>query len=57
MIDLNDSIKSKIQKLLILAKDASDEESQTAMLQARKLMLKHNIHESELVSSFENEKQ
>ena len=57
MIDLKDSIKSKIQKLLILAKDASDEESQTAMLQARKLMLKHNIQESELVSSFENEKQ
>lgn len=56
MIDLKDSIKSKIQKLLILAKDASDEESQTAMLQARKLMLKHNIQESELVSSFENEK-
>lgn len=53
---MNDSIKSKIQKLLILAKDASDEESHTAMLQARKLMLKHNIHESELVSSFENEK-
>lgn len=53
---MNESIKNKIQKLLTLAKDATDEESQTAMLHARKLMLKHNIQESELVSSFVHEK-
>lgn len=51
---MEESIKNKIQKLLTLAKAATDEESQTAMLQARKLMLKHNIQESDLVSSFEN---
>lgn len=45
-----ETIKAKIQKLLMLAKDASDEESHTAMLQARKLMLKHSIKEEELVS-------
>ncbi len=53
---MEESIKIKIQKLLTLAKDATDEESQTAMLHARKLMLKHNIQESELVSSFVNDK-
>lgn len=46
--NLEESIKSKIQKLLDLAKDATDEESQTAILHARKLMLKHNIQESDL---------
>ncbi|MFI2128770.1 DUF2786 domain-containing protein [Lysinibacillus fusiformis] len=53
---LSESIKTKIQKLLTLAKDATDEESQTAMLHARRLMLKHNIQESELVSSHVNDK-
>ncbi|WP_342472374.1 DUF2786 domain-containing protein [Metasolibacillus sp. FSL H7-0170] len=53
---MQESIKTKIQKLLILAQDANDEESQTAMLHARKLMLKHNIQESELVSSLVNNK-
>ncbi|WP_336634854.1 DUF2786 domain-containing protein [Lysinibacillus fusiformis] len=53
---LSESIKTKIQKLLTLAKDATDEESQTAMLHARRLMLKHNIQESELVSSYVNDK-
>lgn len=52
MRNLNDSIKAKIQKLLTLAKDGTDEESQTAMLHARKLMLKHNIQESDLVPNF-----
>ncbi len=56
VIGLEESIKTKIQKLLTLAKDATDEESQTAMLHARRLMLKHNIQESELVSSFVNDK-
>ena len=44
VVNLIDSIKTKIQKLLTLAKDASDEESQTAMLHARKLMLNHIVH-------------
>lgn len=56
VINLNESIKAKIQKLLTLAKDATDEESQTAMLHARKLMLKHNIQESELISDSVNNK-
>lgn len=45
---MTESIKSTIQKPLALAKDANDEESHTAMLKARKLMMKHSIQESEL---------
>ena len=47
---MSESIKLKIQKLIALAKDASDEESHTAMLHARRLMLKHNIYENDLIS-------
>lgn len=50
---MSESIKEKIQKLLALAKDASDEESHTAMLQARKLMLKYQIDERDLVQTVE----
>lgn len=55
-IRMKETIKSKIQKLLTLAYDASDEESQTAMIHARRLMLKHNIVESEILSFNTNQK-
>lgn len=47
---MEESIKLTIQKLLALAKDATDEESHSAMLKARKLMLKYSIKESDLLS-------
>lgn len=43
-----ESIKLKISKLLALAAGGNDEESHTAMLQARNLMLKYNLTESEI---------
>jgi len=49
--EILESVKQKIQKLLILAADTSDEESHTAMLQARKLMLKYNISKEELFNN------
>ena len=47
---MEESIKLTIQKLLALAKDATDEESHSAMLKARKLMMKYSIRESDLLS-------
>lgn len=48
---MEQSIISKIKKLLALAKDKSDEESHTAILRARKLMLKYNVSESEITGT------
>lgn len=45
----NDKILEKIRNLLSLAEDGgNDEESQTALLMAQKLMLKHKISQNEL---------
>ena len=45
----NDKILDKIRNLLELAEDGNqDEESQTALLMAQKLMLKHKISQQEL---------
>ena len=45
----NDKILDKIRNLLELAEDGNqDEESQTALLMAQKLMLKHKISQHEL---------
>lgn len=51
---MDESIKSTIQKLLALASDASDEESHSAMLKARKLMLKYEIDEADITITNSN---
>ena len=49
MSDNNDKILAKIRNLLELAQDGGDdEESQTALLMAQKLMLKHKISQHEI---------
>lgn len=48
-MSVNDKILAKIRNLLELAEDGgNDEESQTALLMAQKLMLKHKISQNEL---------
>lgn len=48
-MSINDKILDKIRNLLSLAEDGgNDEESQTALLMAQKLMLKHKISQDEL---------
>lgn len=48
-MSVNDKILEKIRNLLSLAEDGgNDEESQTALLMAQKLMLKHKISQNEL---------
>lgn len=48
-MSVNDKILEKIRNLLELAEDGgNDEESQTALLMAQKLMLKHKISQNEL---------
>lgn len=48
-MSMNDKILEKIKNLLSLAEDGgNDEESQTALLMAQKLMLKHKISQDEL---------
>lgn len=48
-MSVNDKILEKIKNLLSLAEDGgNDEESQTALLMAQKLMLKHKISQNEL---------
>ncbi len=48
----NDKILEKIKNLLTLAEDGgNDEESQTALAMAQKLMLKHKISQNELSTS------
>lgn len=49
MTQANQEILNKIKRLLSLAEDGGrDEESQTALLMAQKLMLKHKISQQEL---------
>lgn len=49
---INDKILAKIRNLLTLAQDGgNDEESQTALTMAQKLMLKHKISHNELSAS------
>lgn len=49
MLDVNKKILAKIQNLLSLAEDGGDdEESQTALLMAQKLMLKHKVSQCDL---------
>ncbi|MGE6375995.1 DUF2786 domain-containing protein [Peribacillus muralis] len=43
-----ESINEKIKNLLVLAGDTSDEESQTALLMAQKMMLKHGINKDDI---------
>ena len=45
---MNEKAKQKIQKLLALANDASDEESMTALAKAQELMLAYQVTEDEL---------
>lgn len=48
-MSVNDKILSKIKNLLSLAEDgANDEESQTALLMAQKLMLKYKVSQNQL---------
>lgn len=48
-MSVNDKILEKIRNLLALAEDgANDEESQTALLMAQKLMLKYKISQNDL---------
>ncbi|MBK0348424.1 DUF2786 domain-containing protein [Aerococcaceae bacterium zg-ZJ1578] len=55
-MSVNDKILDKIRNLLKLAEDgANDEESQTALLMAQKLMLKHKISQNELNETGQNE--
>ncbi|MBF6625656.1 DUF2786 domain-containing protein [Aerococcaceae bacterium zg-BR9] len=55
-MSVNDKILDKIRNLLKLAEDgANDEESQTALIMAQKLMLKHKISQNELNESGQNE--
>ncbi|MGX7074914.1 DUF2786 domain-containing protein [Globicatella sanguinis] len=52
----NDKILEKIRNLLELAEDGgNDEESQTALIMAQKLMLKHKISQNELSKSDKQE--
>ena len=56
MSESNKKILDKIRNLLTLAEDGGDdEESQTALLMAQKLMLKHKISQNELSEKGENE--
>lgn len=51
-IDMNNKVIFKIQNLLELAYDApNDEEGQTALLMAQKLMVKHNLSVSDLAAA------
>lgn len=43
-----EKVRVTIKKLLALANDANDHESQVALLKAQELMLKHNLNEAEL---------
>lgn len=55
-MDMNDKIIEKIRNLLELAEDGgNDEESQTALLMAQKLMLKHKISQNDVSQSGKNE--
>ena len=55
-MDYNDKIIEKIRNLLELAEDgAHDEESQTALLMAQKLMLKYKISQNQLSDVKPNE--
>lgn len=55
-IDMNDKIISKVQNLLELAYDApNDEEGQTALLMAQKLMVKHNLSTSDIAADQRND--
>ena len=54
---MSDKIIEKIKNLMELAQDnPSDEEGQTALLMAQKLMLKHDIHLSQVETHDEPEK-
>lgn len=51
-IDMNNKVIFKIQNLLELAYDApNDEEGQTALLMAQKLMVKHNLSMTDLTTT------
>lgn len=51
-IDMDNKIIEKIQNLLELAYDApNDEEGQTALLMAQRLMVKHNLSMNDLTNS------
>lgn len=45
-----EKVKETIKKLLALANDANDNESQTALLKAQELMLKNNLDQSDIDS-------
>lgn len=51
-IDMNNKVIFKIQNLLELAYDApNDEEGQTALLMAQKLMVKHNLSMNDVITT------
>ncbi len=51
-IDMNNKVIFKIQNLLELAYDApNDEEGQTALLMAQKLMVKHNLSMNDITTT------
>lgn len=51
-IDMDNKIIEKIQNLLELSYDApNDEEGQTALLMAQRLMVKHNLSMSDLATA------
>ena len=53
---MDNKIISKVQNLLELAYDApNDEEGQTALLMAQKLMVKHNLSMSDIKASQKND--
>ena len=53
---MDNKIISKVQNLLELAYDApNDEEGQTALLMAQKLMVKHNLSISDIKTSQKND--
>lgn len=53
---IDDKILTKIQNLIELANDGNDEEGQTALLMAQRLMLKHDISLAQL-EAFGNNKE
>lgn len=50
-----EKVKETIKRLLALANDANDHESQTALLKAQELMVKHNIKETDISLINKNE--